>query len=120
MYMLGGLGQEYDSFVIPITSMQGCYSMPEITTLLLTHEARIEQHTHVESLNINMVVNKKGNEHGHQGSSGFQQVFGRGNNQGFNTNGRNGNNQTCGGRKGRGRGRGNVSGINQPIAVDDD
>ncbi|KAK0577492.1 hypothetical protein LWI29_033906 [Acer saccharum] len=43
MYILNGLGAEYDSFVIPITSMPGNYnySLPEISALLLTHEARI-------------------------------------------------------------------------------
>ncbi|KAK0582434.1 hypothetical protein LWI29_025645 [Acer saccharum] len=59
--ILGGLGPEYDSFVIPVTSMPNCYSLPEITALLLTHEVRIEQHTQVESLNVNLAMNKKGN-----------------------------------------------------------
>ncbi|KAK2662626.1 hypothetical protein Ddye_001200 [Dipteronia dyeriana] len=71
MYVLSGLGAEYDSFVIPITSMQNCYSMPEITALLLTHEARIEQHTQAETLNVNLAANKKGNGNNQQG-------FGRG------------------------------------------
>ncbi|KAI9170486.1 hypothetical protein LWI28_028783 [Acer negundo] len=44
MYILGGLGADYDSFVIPITSMPNTYSIPGIIALLITHEARIEQH----------------------------------------------------------------------------
>ncbi|KAK0587648.1 hypothetical protein LWI29_026355 [Acer saccharum] len=41
MCILNGLRFEYDSFMIPITSMPGNYSLPEIFALLLTHEARI-------------------------------------------------------------------------------
>ncbi|KAI9198979.1 hypothetical protein LWI28_025389 [Acer negundo] len=63
MYVLSGLGSEYDPFVIPITSMKSCYSMLEITALLLTHEVRIDQNMQVESLNVNMAVNKKGGQH---------------------------------------------------------
>ncbi|KAK2653412.1 hypothetical protein Ddye_013268 [Dipteronia dyeriana] len=47
--ILGGLGLEYDALVIPITSMPGCYSLPEINALLLTHEPRIDQHHSSES-----------------------------------------------------------------------
>ncbi|KAK2653260.1 hypothetical protein Ddye_013116 [Dipteronia dyeriana] len=86
MYVLNGLGVEYDSFVIPFTSMQNCYSMSEITALLLTHEARIEQHTQVETLKVNLVANKKGNGNNQQG-------FGRGQSQNLNNGERNGGNQ---------------------------
>ncbi|TXG72185.1 hypothetical protein EZV62_000764 [Acer yangbiense] len=64
MSILSGLGPEYDSFVIPVTSMPNCYSMPEITALLLTYVARIDRHAHVETLNVNLAVNKKGNNNG--------------------------------------------------------
>ncbi|KAL5781189.1 hypothetical protein ACOSP7_006218 [Xanthoceras sorbifolium] len=45
MSILGGLGSEYYSFIIPITSMPHNYSIADITALLLTHEARMEQDT---------------------------------------------------------------------------
>ncbi|KAI9185666.1 hypothetical protein LWI28_009391 [Acer negundo] len=77
MYVLSGLGSEYDPFVIPITLMKSCYSMPEITALLLTHEVRIDQNMQVESLNVNMAVNKRG-------GNSFQANSGRGHNQNFN------------------------------------
>ncbi|KAI9185996.1 hypothetical protein LWI28_012856 [Acer negundo] len=101
MYVLSGLGAEYDSFVIPITSMQNYYTMPEIIALLLTHEARIEQHTQTETLNVNL-TNKRGNGNNQQG-------FGRGQSQNWNNGGRNGGNQNQRGRRGRGRGRYNNS-----------
>lgn len=45
MSALGGLRPEYDPFVIHITSMQTSYSLPDISSLLLTHEARLDQHS---------------------------------------------------------------------------
>ncbi|KAL5850212.1 hypothetical protein ACOSQ4_008225 [Xanthoceras sorbifolium] len=39
MYILSGLGTEYDPFVISVTSVPRVYSVLEITALLLTHEA---------------------------------------------------------------------------------
>lgn len=63
MTILGGLELEYGPFVIPITSMQREYPLPEVTTLLLTHEARLEHHNQVEALAVNMentIVAKKG------------------------------------------------------------
>ncbi|TXG57217.1 hypothetical protein EZV62_018530 [Acer yangbiense] len=59
MYVLSGLGPEYDPFVIHVTSMPNSYSLPEITALLLTHETKIDQHASVEEVNVNMAVNKK-------------------------------------------------------------
>ncbi|TXG67760.1 hypothetical protein EZV62_009035 [Acer yangbiense] len=46
---------------IPITSMPGTFSMPEITALLLTHEARIEQHSQTEMLSVNLASNNQDN-----------------------------------------------------------
>ena len=59
MNIIGELGVEYDSFVVPITSMPGTFSMPEITALLLTHEARIEQHSQIEMLSVNLASNNQ-------------------------------------------------------------
>ncbi|KAK0576154.1 hypothetical protein LWI29_012864 [Acer saccharum] len=77
MYILNGLGAEYDSFVIPITSMLGNYnySLPEISALLLTHEARIEQHNQTEVINVNLVA---GNQVFNQNKKGNQAGYGRG------------------------------------------
>ncbi|KAL5802850.1 hypothetical protein ACOSQ4_031155 [Xanthoceras sorbifolium] len=107
MQILGGLGSEYNSFIIPITSVQHSYTISDITSLLLTHEARLEQDTVSENLTVNMAINMKGNGN-NQGS------FGRGNQQGNGGNGQsynNGNRQAShssnnnnnGGRRGRGR-----------------
>ncbi|KAK2661406.1 hypothetical protein Ddye_007939 [Dipteronia dyeriana] len=82
MYVLSGLGSEYDQFVIPITSMKNCYSMPAIIALLLTYEVRIYQNMQIESLNVNIVVNKRGD-------NSFQANSGRGHNQNFNYQGNN-------------------------------
>ncbi|KAI9195735.1 hypothetical protein LWI28_017622 [Acer negundo] len=115
MYVLGGLGPEYDPFVIPITSINGCYSLPEITALLLTtHESRLEQHTQSESLTVNMAANSQNFNQNRRGN-GVMQQYGngrghvqgntQGNVYGYNTGGR-GNFQANAGRRGRGRGRG--------------
>ncbi|TXG73048.1 hypothetical protein EZV62_001627 [Acer yangbiense] len=74
MYVLSGIGPEYDPFVIPVTSMPNSYSLPEITALLLTHKTRIDQHSSVKEVNVNMVVNKKsigGNQTGYQTGYGI-------------------------------------------------
>ncbi|KAI9159956.1 hypothetical protein LWI28_004688 [Acer negundo] len=89
--------------------MQGCYTLHEITALLLIHEARIDQHTQPETLSINMVINNQGSGYGNQSG------FGRGNSQNstknFNNGGRFGNqnqgNYNVSGRRGKGRGRNN-------------
>ncbi|TXG58975.1 hypothetical protein EZV62_016804 [Acer yangbiense] len=78
-YILGGLGPEYDAFVIPITSMPDCYSLPDINALLLTHEARIDQHHSSESLTVNMATNTQGFNHF---KSNNNTGYGRGNFQG--------------------------------------
>ena len=100
MNILSGLGPEYDSFVIPVTSMPGCYSLPEITALFLAHEARINQHSQVENLTLNMAENsqnfgqyRRGNSSGFPGNNrgSFQ-----GNNSGFNNGGRGNNFQNQG------------------------
>ncbi|TXG51461.1 hypothetical protein EZV62_023985 [Acer yangbiense] len=77
IYVLGGLGPEYDPFVIPITSINGCYSLPEIIALLLTHEARLEQHTQSESLTINMAANSQNFNQNRKGN-GVMQQYGNG------------------------------------------
>ncbi|KAL5742268.1 hypothetical protein ACOSP7_029000 [Xanthoceras sorbifolium] len=43
MSILSGLGSYYNPFIISITSVPHSYSIAEITSLLLTHEARMDQ-----------------------------------------------------------------------------
>ncbi|KAK0607846.1 hypothetical protein LWI29_021486 [Acer saccharum] len=76
MYILGRLRAEYDSFVIPITSMSNTYSIPKITALLMTHEARIEQHTQTDVVSVNMASNNQGfmGVQSGQGSGNFGQI----------------------------------------------
>ena len=57
MNVLNGLGPEYDSFVIPVTSMPSCYTLLDISALLLAHEARIDQHSQGENSTVNMATN---------------------------------------------------------------
>ncbi|KAK2637769.1 hypothetical protein Ddye_025564 [Dipteronia dyeriana] len=117
MNILSGLGPEYDSFVIPVTSMPSCCSLPEITALLLAHEALINRYSQVDNLTVNMAENSQNFGHYRRGnSSGFpgnnRESF-QGNNSGFNSGGRGNNflnqgfqNQfNNGGRRGRGRGK---------------
>ncbi|KAL5755888.1 hypothetical protein ACOSQ2_020634 [Xanthoceras sorbifolium] len=60
MSILGGLGSEYNSFIIPITSIQHTYTLADILSLLLTHETRLDQEIQSDNLTVNIVVNKKG------------------------------------------------------------
>ncbi|KAL5778541.1 hypothetical protein ACOSQ2_009278 [Xanthoceras sorbifolium] len=77
------------------------YSIADITALLLTHEAQMEQDTQEDTLSANMAVNKKGNGQGNsQGTFGNKTPTP---NSGQSRN-RSENHQS-GGRKGRGRGR---------------
>ena len=82
MNIPGGVGVEYDSFVVPITSMPGTFSMPEITALLLTREARIEQHSQTEMLSVNLASNNQGFNQNKRGNTGIQSGSGRGNFEG--------------------------------------
>ncbi|TXG67712.1 hypothetical protein EZV62_008987 [Acer yangbiense] len=61
---------------IPITSM------PEITALLLTHEARIEQHSQIVMLSVNLASNNQGFNQNKRGNTGIQSGSGRGNFEG--------------------------------------
>ncbi|KAL5839784.1 hypothetical protein ACOSQ4_012392 [Xanthoceras sorbifolium] len=80
--------------------------MAAIKAVMLTHEARLEQHTHTETLNVNMAVNKKD-------GSGNHSSTGRGSSQTFNNQtsvggSRSGNQNQ--GRRGRGRNKFNNNG----------
>ncbi|KAK2638809.1 hypothetical protein Ddye_026604 [Dipteronia dyeriana] len=59
MNILNGFKPQYDPFVIPVTSLPGCYSLPEITVLLLAHKARLDKHQQVENLTVNMASNSQ-------------------------------------------------------------
>ncbi|KAL5793299.1 hypothetical protein ACOSP7_001893 [Xanthoceras sorbifolium] len=86
------------------------YSTADITALVLTHEARMEQDTQEGTLSANMALNKKGNGQGNN-----QGTFG---NKTPNSNsGQSGNrceNHQSGGRRGRGRGR-NFNSNSRPL-----
>ncbi|KAL5845744.1 hypothetical protein ACOSQ3_009268 [Xanthoceras sorbifolium] len=85
------------------------YSIADITALLLTHEAQMEQDTQEGTLSANMAVNKKST-----GPGNSQGIFG--NKTPTSNSGQTGNrgeNQQSGNRKGRGRGR-NYSNNSRP------
>ncbi|KAL5797089.1 hypothetical protein ACOSQ2_001909 [Xanthoceras sorbifolium] len=89
------------------------YSTADITALLLTHEARMEQDTQESTLSANMALNKKGNGQGNN-----QGTFG---NKTPNSNsGQSGNrceNHQSSGRRGRGRGRNFNSNSRPPCQI---
>ncbi|KAL5745917.1 hypothetical protein ACOSP7_027063 [Xanthoceras sorbifolium] len=103
MSILSGLGSDYNPFIISVTSVPHSYSIAEITSLLLTHEARMDQTSQFKTLSANLAANKKGNgqvnfvnKSSHQQSGQFPKPANQ--SQG-------GYNNYNGGRKGRGRGR---------------
>ena len=101
-YVLGGLGFEYDPFVVNLTSRQDPVSLQEAQFLLQSHEMRLDQLQTSMTLDLtNTSANIAYNNSNQRGGRGFQ----RNRNQG-NQGGR-GNNNHRGGRGPRGRGRSN-------------
>ncbi|KAL6322818.1 hypothetical protein AAG906_020818 [Vitis piasezkii] len=52
LYLLAGLGAEYNSFIISVTSGHEPLSLEEIHSMLLTHENRLEQQHITEETNL--------------------------------------------------------------------
>ncbi|KAL5739932.1 hypothetical protein ACOSQ2_029112 [Xanthoceras sorbifolium] len=115
MCILSGLGSDYNPFIISVTSVPHSYSIAEITSLLLTHEARMDQTSHFETLSANIAASKKGNgqvnfvnKSSHQQSGQFPKPANQ--SQG-------GYNNYNGGRKGRGRGRNSYTNNRPPCQI---
>ena len=99
LYILGGLGSEYDPIVINLTSKQDSVSLQEAQFLLQSHEMRLEQ------LQVSMIVNlasASANVAYNNNNSNFSS--GRGSQGGRGQGGR-GNTNFHGGRSSHGRGR---------------
>ncbi|KAL5803798.1 hypothetical protein ACOSQ3_030598 [Xanthoceras sorbifolium] len=90
--------------------MQHTYSIAEITSLLLTHEARMEQNVQEDTLSANMAANRKGNSQGNFGNKAAP-------NSNSGQSGNRGENQQAGGRRGRGRGRNFNSNSRPPCQI---
>ncbi|KAL5802139.1 hypothetical protein ACOSQ4_030444 [Xanthoceras sorbifolium] len=90
--------------------MQHTYSIAEITSLLLTHEARMEQNVQEDTLSANMAANRKGNSQGNFGNKAAPNS-----NSGQSGNRR--ENQQAGGRRGRGGGRNFNSSSRPPCQI---
>ena len=71
LYILAGLGSEYDPIVSSITTRNSTdhLSLKEIHALLLNQESRIEQlyatNSYSRHLSANFVAHKNGENHGH-------------------------------------------------------
>ena len=50
LYILGGLGHEYNSFVVSITSSTDALNLDDINNLLLAYESCLEQQTSTEEI----------------------------------------------------------------------
>lgn len=58
--IFNGLPEEYDTFVISVSSRAEIYSVEEIESLLLAQEARIEKHSkNLDSASVNLAAQKK-------------------------------------------------------------
>eukprot|EP00261_Vitis_vinifera_P036785 XP_019078028.1 PREDICTED: dr1-associated corepressor homolog [Vitis vinifera] len=108
LYLLAGLGAEYNSFVITVTSGHEPLSLEEIHSMLLTHENRLEQQHTIEETNLLQAnittMNIQGHNKKNQKSGQFK-TQGRGN-----QNKQQFNHQNFG--RGRGRGHYNNNGGN--------
>lgn len=75
LYILGGVGVEYESVVVHITSRSDIFSSADASALLLAHEGRIESYnTHTDSLqmptvNATTFPSSKGRENSYPHSS---------------------------------------------------
>lgn len=56
MYVLGGLGIEYDSIVTVVNSMPGHFSLIGVGSLLFCQEIRLEQNNFVSQLSIHLAA----------------------------------------------------------------
>ncbi|KAJ9682724.1 hypothetical protein PVL29_018620 [Vitis rotundifolia] len=108
LYLLAGLGAEYNLFVISVTSGHEPLSLEEIHSMLLTHENRLEQQHTTEETNLLQAnittMNIQGHNKKNQKSGQFK-TQGRGN-----QNQQQFNHQNFG--RGRGRGHYNNNGGN--------
>ena len=52
LYILGGLGHEYNSFVVSITSRTNTPNLDDINSLLLANESRLEQQTSIYKISF--------------------------------------------------------------------
>ncbi|KZV45700.1 hypothetical protein F511_26726 [Dorcoceras hygrometricum] len=83
LYVLGGIGVEYDSVVVHVTSRVDTLNLSEVGALLLAHEARIEAYNTTgnstsPSVNVTTVHSQKKTENSSQ-SANFQAGYrGRG------------------------------------------
>lgn len=50
--ILGGLGYEYNSFVVSITSSTDAPNLDEINSLLLTYESQLKQQTSIKEYSL--------------------------------------------------------------------
>ena len=101
LYILGGLGSEYESVVVHLTSCQGAISLEEAHFMLQTQEMRIEHQV------AQAILDFQGNTSANYANfkRGQTSLGNGGRGKGF--NGRTGQgNSNRGGRGGRGRGRG--------------
>ena len=96
LYILGGLGSEYESVVVLLTSRQGEVSLEEAQFMLQTQEMRIEHQVAQATLDFS------GNPSANYANFKRGQPGGRG--QGLNARTGQGNFNRGGGRGGRGRG----------------
>lgn len=95
LYLLGGLGSEYDPVVINITAKETMPSLEKIYSLLLTHESRLEQ------MNCTGLIEPTTNYAGYfQKGTGNNNIFGRVHNH---------NNRANNRGRGHGRSRGRNS-----------
>uniref|UniRef100_A0A803NJG7 Uncharacterized protein n=1 Tax=Cannabis sativa TaxID=3483 RepID=A0A803NJG7_CANSA len=65
LYILGGLGQEYEAIIVNLTCRETPPSLQEIQFMLHSHELRINQHTTEALANVqaNMANLSIGNNH---------------------------------------------------------
>ena len=104
LYILGGLGSDYESVVVHLTSRQGAIYLEEAQFMLQTQEMRIESQIAQTALDVqgNPSANYVNYRRGSNLGNGSGQNYGRG--QGFHGRNNQGQGSNRGGRAGRGRG----------------
>ena len=77
LYILGGLGPEYEAFIVSVTTRSDTISLDDLTGMLLTHEYRLETlHSSITSAppEVNIMTRNSGTLNSNQRSSDLTYV----------------------------------------------
>uniref|UniRef100_A0A803Q3J9 Integrase catalytic domain-containing protein n=1 Tax=Cannabis sativa TaxID=3483 RepID=A0A803Q3J9_CANSA len=94
LYILGGLGSEYESIVVSLTSRSEPLTLQELQFMLHSHEVRLQQLSAIALQNVQANLANLSLNNGNRGGRGYRGAYRGGRGQSTNRGGR-GNRPTC-------------------------